>query len=325
MDLFGYCYNIIFVLFFSVALSSCFMAYGVTKQKNFRWFGVLLLTYIFESVFVAIFTVLNQDGPFFVAYFSGLVLFTGIEIYFIGKIVYGMFGRENSRNPIWIALAAAFFAAGGVMIGGRLGWFINRTSFNVFIFLLCVIYHRLLKQAQDTPFYEPAKRWSRILSAMELFSVLSVVEPLLYLLVLHEWVDAFFSVYRNYISFFSDAFCLILSIWLAIFSRREQERYISQNMEETLQQRMSEFQAQAQEKQKKISAEQIVEFGKYYGLTERETEILRLILEGKSNQEISQALYITIGTVKTHIHSIFSKLEVSRRGQLMSRFVNHTS
>lgn len=325
MDLFGYCYNIIFVLFFSVALSSCFMAYGVTKQKDFRWFGALLLTYIFESVFVAIFTVLNQDGPFFVAYFSGLGLFTGIEIYFIGKIVYGMFGRENSRNPIWIALAAAFFSAAGVVVGGRLGWFLNMTAFNMFIFLLYAVYRRCLKRVQGTPLYELAKKWNRILTAMGIFSALSVMETLLYLFVLHEWVDALIPVYRNYISFFSDVFCLILSIWLTIFSRREQERYISQNMEETLQQRMSEFQAQAQEKQKKISAEQIVEFGKYYGLTDRETEILRLILEGKSNQEISQALYITIGTVKTHIHSIFSKLEVSRRGQLMSRFVNHTS
>lgn len=34
-------------------------------------------------------------------------------------------------------------------------------------------------------------------------------------------------------------------------------------------------------------------------------------------------LYITTGTVKTHVHSIFNKLEVSRRGQLMSKFVNH--
>ena len=57
-----------------------------------------------------------------------------------------------------------------------------------------------------------------------------------------------------------------------------------------------------------------------YELTEREAEILRLILAGKSNQEISEDLFITVGTVKAHIHSIFGKLDVSKRSQLITKF-----
>ncbi|NJL63928.1 MAG: helix-turn-helix transcriptional regulator [Methylacidiphilales bacterium] len=42
--------------------------------------------------------------------------------------------------------------------------------------------------------------------------------------------------------------------------------------------------------------------------TEREQEVLELILEGKSNPIIAQALYISINTVKKHIHNIITKL-----------------
>lgn len=45
-------------------------------------------------------------------------------------------------------------------------------------------------------------------------------------------------------------------------------------------------------------------------LTKREQEILTLMAAGKTNQEISQLLYITIGTVRVHVHAILQKLEV---------------
>lgn len=44
------------------------------------------------------------------------------------------------------------------------------------------------------------------------------------------------------------------------------------------------------------------------GLSGREGEILGLMAEGRSNQAIAQALYLTTNTVETHIRSIFSKL-----------------
>lgn len=50
-------------------------------------------------------------------------------------------------------------------------------------------------------------------------------------------------------------------------------------------------------------------------LTERETEILKLIALGLSNQEISERLFISMNTVKTHIKNIFQKLEVEDRTQ----------
>lgn len=50
-------------------------------------------------------------------------------------------------------------------------------------------------------------------------------------------------------------------------------------------------------------------------LTRREQEILALIANGKTNQEIAQVLYIAPGTVRVHVHAILQKLDVRDRTQ----------
>ncbi|GMA46945.1 response regulator transcription factor [Tetragenococcus muriaticus] len=50
-------------------------------------------------------------------------------------------------------------------------------------------------------------------------------------------------------------------------------------------------------------------------LTIREKEVLMLVAEGKSNQEIAEELFITLKTVKTHVSNILAKLEVEDRTQ----------
>jgi DNA-binding NarL/FixJ family response regulator len=50
-------------------------------------------------------------------------------------------------------------------------------------------------------------------------------------------------------------------------------------------------------------------------LTQRETDILALLAEGKSNRDISRALYLSEKTVKAHLAAIFRKLGVTNRTQ----------
>jgi ATP/maltotriose-dependent transcriptional regulator MalT len=54
-------------------------------------------------------------------------------------------------------------------------------------------------------------------------------------------------------------------------------------------------------------------------LTERELEVLRLLVAGLSNQAIAQELIVTVGTVKRHINSIYGKLAVQSRTQAAAR------
>ncbi|GBO53571.1 two-component response regulator [Pseudanabaena sp. lw0831] len=58
-------------------------------------------------------------------------------------------------------------------------------------------------------------------------------------------------------------------------------------------------------------------------LTRREKEILSLIADQKTNQEIAEILYISSGTVRVHIHAILHKLGVNDRKQAIAMQNNH--
>ncbi len=51
------------------------------------------------------------------------------------------------------------------------------------------------------------------------------------------------------------------------------------------------------------------------GISKREYEVLKLMAQGHSNQEIADQLFVSLSTVKTHISNIYSKLDVKRRTQ----------
>jgi DNA-binding CsgD family transcriptional regulator len=53
------------------------------------------------------------------------------------------------------------------------------------------------------------------------------------------------------------------------------------------------------------------------GLTDREIEVVELLIKRRSNREIGAKLFISIATVKTHVHHVFDKLEIGTRGELL--------
>jgi len=55
-------------------------------------------------------------------------------------------------------------------------------------------------------------------------------------------------------------------------------------------------------------------------ISEREMEIIQLLLKGKSNREIEEKLFISLHTVKNHLYNIYQKLKIENRHQLMALF-----
>jgi DNA-binding NarL/FixJ family response regulator len=63
--------------------------------------------------------------------------------------------------------------------------------------------------------------------------------------------------------------------------------------------------------------------GREHGLTEREAEVLALITQGLSNQEIAERSYLSINSVKTYIRTAYRKIGVTRRSQAVVWGMKH--
>ena len=69
----------------------------------------------------------------------------------------------------------------------------------------------------------------------------------------------------------------------------------------------------------------LMKFAQQLSMTERELEVFRLLVDGRSNQQISESLHISMGTVKAHVHNIFQKAEVTHRYELLRMYDAFTS
>lgn len=128
---------------------------------------------------------------------------------------------------------------------------------------------------------------------------------LLFLLKWLEWryliVSHSFEVYAGFIA----AIFTALGIWLALKLTKpkiekvivEKETYINQNTSFVL-------------NQNELNNLQ---------LSKRELEVLQLMAEGLSNQEIASRLFVSVNTVKTHSSKLFEKLAVARRTQAIDK------
>ncbi len=61
-------------------------------------------------------------------------------------------------------------------------------------------------------------------------------------------------------------------------------------------------------------------FASAHGLTTREREVLGLVVEGRTNQQMADALVVSVGTVKTHVHNIVRKCDAENRADLKELF-----
>ncbi len=131
------------------------------------------------------------------------------------------------------------------------------------------------------------------------------------LLFLLKWIEFHFVImdfaFEIYIGLIAAIFT-VLGIWLALKLARpkvktvivEKEIYIS---------------AASTDKGFVLNERELNQIN----LSKRELEVLQLMAEGLSNQEIASRLFVSINTIKTHSSKVFEKLDVQRRTQAIDK------
>ncbi|HLG34287.1 MAG TPA: LuxR C-terminal-related transcriptional regulator [Bacteroidia bacterium] len=131
---------------------------------------------------------------------------------------------------------------------------------------------------------------------------------LAFLLFLLKWLELRFIIFDHSFEIYIGAIAVIftaLGIWLALKLSKpkietvvvEKEVYVNRNENFVLD---------------KSLVSQLE-------LSKRELEILSLLAQGHSNQEIAAKLFVSLSTVKTHIQNLFEKLDVKRRIQAVEK------
>jgi len=123
-------------------------------------------------------------------------------------------------------------------------------------------------------------------------------------LLLLKILEANFIVFNYRLDFFIGAIAIVftvLGVWLAL--KLVKPKVVTRIVEKEV---YIENQAKYEIDQKVI---------KELGISKRELDVLNLMAQGLSNDEIAGKLFISLNTVKTHTSNIFVKLDVKRRTQ----------
>jgi len=131
---------------------------------------------------------------------------------------------------------------------------------------------------------------------------------LAFLLFLLKWLELRFIIYRHSFEIYIGAIALLftaLGIWLAL--------KLSKPKVETVVIEKEVYLSRRENFTPNTSLISQVE------LSKRELEILSLMAEGHSNEEIAEKIFVSLSTVKTHNQNIFAKLDVKRRTQAVDK------
>jgi DNA-binding CsgD family transcriptional regulator len=128
------------------------------------------------------------------------------------------------------------------------------------------------------------------------------------LLLLLKWLELRFVIIDHAFEIYAGAIALIftaLGIWLALKLTRPKVKTVIIEKEVPVN-RPPVFSLNHDELNK-------------LGLSSRELEVLQLMAEGLSNQEIAGRLFVSLNTIKTHSSNLFIKMDVKRRTQAIEK------
>lgn len=137
------------------------------------------------------------------------------------------------------------------------------------------------------------------------------------ILLLLKWLEFRFIIIDHSFEVYIGAIALIftgLGIWLAIKLTKPRTETIIVEKEVFITRPAGEYIPKAGEGA--IPDENVMS---KLGISKREWEVLALMSEGLSNQEIADRLFVSLNTIKTHSSNIFEKLEVKRRTQAIEK------
>lgn len=336
MEIITFIYNIILIILYTVVLSYSVILYLQYKHKLFLLTGILFVFYIFDNIIIYMTEFLDGFSKHYDLQFMNVPAFKTVIIIVscvcMAEIQHQILPDKNrNTDPVFLVALALILLFSPVIADGALMVWIYYLPCQLFTFYLGtsgLLYLKQHKEILETKKF--LKYYRQILSITVLFSILILIEDTIVIFSIDIYSDILVKI--NNRSFSED----VMSILFSIFAVRQMSLYLCRKQEETQAAAAAAAAAAIAAETRSASPGQskapepeqealFLYFTQEYHLTAREQDILRVLLKDKNNQEISDELFISVGTVKTHVHNIFQKANVSKRSQLLRLYEEYAA
>lgn len=332
MDALFLVYNLCLMTFYSLPLALAVFVYFKGKRDALHlYIAVLFLSYILNNIVIYMTESISWFSTFYDSTFMSVptvrTLIFISTFYCMVKINERALRLENRYMQIAALLLLFVFLLFVPMLpNSAFKVWLYYGSCQLFTFLLGIYSLFRVKRAPEGYYPEyVARNYRRILLWTILFSVIIEIEDTIVIFNFDVYTDTVVKIINR--SFSEDVESLYFAVVALLYLINLIQVKVSDSAEETAQTEnipvIPENVAAAIPADSGNSTDTYSKFYLFcrkYQLTTREQDIMRKLLENKNNTDISEELFISIGTAKTHIHNIFSKLEVKKRSQLIDKY-----
>lgn len=318
MDIIIFLYNVALLLLYGIAMFYSFIVYRLKKYPFCLYLSILFLFYIFDNTVIYMTEFLHDfsveyDASFMTvpAFKTVIVIVTSFCLLKANNLI---FRKSLSKTDYTVIILLGLWDLFIPLLpDSALMVWLYYLPYQLFtLYLSTAGLLAIKKDKKITEEIPLLKHYKIILLCTLLFSFFIVIEDTI--VIFNFDIYKHLTVRINNRSVTED----ILSIIYAVFFIY----HLSKMLQDYTSAQAPGFKEPVYEAGITFSVEHdhFYQFIKTYNLTTREQDILKYLLDGKNTQEISDILYISIGTVKTHVHNIYQKTNVTKKIQLIELY-----
>lgn len=295
-------YNILLIILYSITMAFALNFYLKEKNKVFLLISLYLAFFIFDNVIIYMTEFINSFAQSYDQAFMSVpavktIIFMG-NAFFSISIIAALRNEKLKSLHYGLLIALAIWMVSIPLLANSAFkvwlYYLGNQIFLLYLAFYCWRGTKLLLPSVNQSYLKK-------LSIVNLvFGLLIIIEDSFVIFNVDQYSSLTTKIYNRSISedIFSIVVCLILCQFF-FSERNEQSVESSEELEQTT---------------------LIQDFCHAHQFTQRECEVFQLLLQHYSNQEIADQLFLSLGTVKTHVHNIFIKLEIKKRTQIFPLF-----
>lgn len=322
MDMLIFIYNIFLIVLYTVAVTFTAIHYRHKKGQLSAVTAILFLFYIFDNIIIYMTEFLDGFSRLYDLQFMSVPAFKTL-IFLVSSFCLASIqkqilpGKRTDRDTAALVLLGLGLLFAPMAGDGALKVWLYYLPPQLFTFYLGASGLLYLKRNPEALDREMGS-YRKLLWVTVLFSLLILIEDTIVIFSFDVYSNIMVKIHNRSVS--EDIMSIIYSVYAIGYMTRQIQIPRVEVGEPGIHAQPPAPKEPLISGQAPASSDAntaFLHFVSHYQLTSREQDILRILLTDKNNQEISDTLFISLGTVKTHVHNIFQKVNVTKRSQLL--------